>query len=253
MTWSVVAMLSAASAAAFAVPARPWLVSPRRRSSAPLIPVVALVSMSTLSSPHLAGGVLVAVGAAAAVRILLVRRRRRRAALSGQARVLAFCQLIGSELAAGQPPGLALQRAAEEWPDLGPLSTAFALGADVPAAMRAASAAPGQADLTFVAAAWQVAHHSGGGLSAAMTRVASGLRATQATRRVVAAELASARATARLMAGLPVFALMMGRGIGADPVAFLLGTTPGLVCLAVGLALGFAGVAWIEAIADGVS
>ena len=167
--------------------------------------------------------------------------------------MLAFCQLIGSELAAGQPPGLALERGAQEWPELAAVSKAFSLGADVPAAMRVAAAERGQGDLVQVAAAWQLAHRSGGGLSAAMTRVGAGLRATQATRRVVAAELASARATARLMAVLPLLAVVMGRSFGVDPLDFLFNTGAGLVCLATGLALGFAGMVWIEAIADGVS
>ena len=54
------------------------------------------------------------------------------------------------------------------------------------------------------------------------------------------------------MAGLPVLALSMGSGIGGDPWAFLLTSPAGLVCLALGLGFGFAGLWWIEAIADGV-
>ena len=254
MSWSMLAVLSAASAATLAIPSSPWLARSRSPGWWGVLVACAGVLMSlSLASSQVAALSLLATGAAAGARLLLRRRRRRQDTAEGQARVLAFCQLLGSELAAGQPPGLALERGAEEWPELAPVSTAFALGADVPEALRAAAAEQGQADLGLVAAAWQVAHGSGGGLSVAMTRVAAGLRASQATRRVVAAELASARATARLMAGLPFFALVLGRGIGADPLRFLLGTWPGVSCLAGGLALGFAGIAWIEAIADGVS
>ena len=211
-----------------------------------------LVRNHALSSQS---AVLALVGAAVVVaaRAMWLRRRRRQEIESGQTRVLDFCHLVASELAAGQPPGTALERGAAEWPELDPVANAFRLGGDVPTAMRLAAGKPGQGDLVLAAAAWQVAHQTGGGLTAAVSRMAAGLRATQTTRRVVQAELASARATARLMAGLPVLALLMGSGIGGDPVDFLFGSTWGIACLGAGLAFGFAGLWWIEAIADGVS
>jgi tight adherence protein B len=86
----------------------------------------------------------------------------------------------------------------------------------------------------------------------ALESVAGALGERQRTRRLVASELASARSTARLMAVLPVFTLLMGAGAGGDPVNFLLGTTPGLVCLAAGGACELAGLAWIERIAASV-
>lgn len=193
-------------------------------------------------------GLVVAGAVGAASRLLLVRRRRR-AAQATAARVLETCELLGAELGAGRPPGAALARAAADWSVLAPVAEAFRVGADVPTAFRAAARSPGAEDLRVVGAAWQVAHRTGAGLADAVTRVAEGLREARATRRVVEGELGSARATARLVAALPVFALLIGSGAGGDPWGFLLGQPLGLACLAGGLGFLFAGLAWIEAIA----
>lgn len=200
------------------------------------------------------GALLVVLGAAALGGVALWRRRRRRrAAARVSADVLETCELLAGELAAGRPPGDALARAAEAWPPLAPVAESFRVGGDVPASLRGlASRLEGSSDLRVVAAAWQVAHRTGQGLSAAVDRVAESLRAEAATRRLVEGELASARATARLVAGLPVLALVMGSGAGGDPWGFLLGHPAGLACLAGGLAFGLAGLWWIEAIAAGV-
>jgi tight adherence protein B len=216
----------------------------------PLVALVAGAGCVVVADPRVGALVLIVGATAGGAAGLRRRRRRRRAAERVSGQVLETCELLAGELGAGRPPGEALDRAATAWSSMAPVAEAFRVGADVPAALRAlAGDLDGARDLRVVAAAWQVAHRTGQGLSATVDRVADGLRAAAATRRLVAGELASARATARLVACLPVLALAMGSGAGGDPWGFLLGNPAGLACLASGLGFGLAGLWWIEAIA----
>lgn len=179
------------------------------------------------------------------------RPGRRREVAADQAAVLEVCDLLAAELAAGRPPGAALAAASERWPPLVAAVEAERLGADVPDALRRlAEERRGAADLWWVAGAWQVAQHSGHGLAAALERTSGGLRARRRTRRLVDSELASARATARLVAGLPLAVLVMGSGAGSDPWTFLLVTPIGWLCLACGLGLIGLGLWWIDKLAE---
>ena len=203
-------------------------------------------------SAHFVFLALLVVGTGWAATSFMRHRTRRREERDTATRVLEGCELLAAELGTGRPPGSALERVAAEWPQLSGVAEAFRIGADVPEAFRAAAGRPGARDLRIVAASWQVAHRTGAGLGDAVDRVTHDLRAARATRRIVDGELASARATARLLAGLPVLALVMGSGTGGDPWGFLFGHPIGLACLASGLAFGGAGLWWIEVIARDV-
>jgi len=228
--------------------------------------------------PSVADLALGAVLGGAAVGVLLLRGQVRARAAVAERRVLVqgFCEELSAGLAAGLPVTAALDgavggprgdavggargdavggahgREARGWTGLDGLATTQRMGGSVPDALRRLARSPGAGDLRLVAASWQVAHRSGASLAAALDAVAGTVRERQRTRRMVASELASARATARLMAGLPVFTLAMGSGAGGDPVGFLLATPLGLACLAAGLLLTLCGLWWIEAIAAGI-
>ncbi|QCX28781.1 type II secretion system F family protein [Nocardioides jishulii] len=175
-------------------------------------------------------------------------RRARAERLARSARAGEACSVLAEELRVGRDPGSALRWASEVCPELGPVVQAYDLGADVPAALRRTGVVP----LARIAGAWQVAHRSGQGLADALEAVAEELRREAATRRVVSAELASARATARMLVGLPVLALVVVTWSGAEPWRFFLGGVGGALCGLAGLALMAAGLVWIERIADAV-
>lgn len=169
-----------------------------------------------------------------------------------RARVVEVGEAMVGELRAGQPPQIALARAGEVWPDLSPVVAAARLGADVPEALRDRARLPGAEGLTDLAAAWQVSQRSGAALTTSLGQVVASARARQLAGHLIRGELSSARATARLVALLPVGTLAMSTGIGGDPWAFLFGHPVGLGCLAAGATLVFAGLAWIDRMAAAV-
>jgi tight adherence protein B len=192
---------------------------------------------------------MIGAGAAAAGWALVRRGMARREADRRAAGVLEVCEALAGELRAGLPPLVALRHCVEALPELAQVTTVGELGGDVPTALRQVAARPGAAGLREVASAWQVSQHSGATMSLALTRVAESAREHRAVQRLVASELASAQATARLVAAMPALVLLMGAGIGGDPWHFLLETPAGLACLTLGLALAFTGLHWVDRIA----
>ncbi|MEU6407887.1 type II secretion system F family protein [Microbispora sp. NPDC046933] len=180
----------------------------------------------------------------------LARRPRPGAtAAAWRAASVELCQSLAAELSAGRTPGDALARAVSSVspPDaaaLAPVVAAARDGGDVAAALLHAAPVRGGEGLVRLAACWRVSMAVGGGLTALVERVCASLREAQAHREEVAAQLSGPRATARMLAGLPVLGLLMAAGLGMNPVAFLFGGPAGFACLVVGLALDAAGVWW---------
>ncbi|MEU3936094.1 type II secretion system F family protein [Streptomyces sp. NPDC029044] len=206
----------------------------------------------------LGASVLPAVLGAAAVPLL------RRVRLAGRARrdrerradaVVALCGALAGEVRAGRQPGEALLRAAR---DCGGLADAQAtvlaaarFGGDVPDALATAARQPGAEGLLGLAACWRVAVDQGAGLAAGLDRLAAALRAERDQRSDLRAQLAGARATAVMLAGLPALGLLIGTALGADPLHVLLHTGAGLGCLAAGGVLEGLGLWWVQRIVRG--
>lgn len=213
------------------LPAGPFLVA-----CAAAVPV-ALVS--TVLVGCLAGA---CVGAAA--RAWLARRGEARAG----AALLALAELLGvlaAELRSGRPVEGAIETAVAACGDesfsqtVGPGLRAAASGGltIVPGGLLSA---PTQR----ITAAVRLSSRTGCSLAAVLTAVEDDLRARH--REELEARIATAgpRASAALLAGLPVLALAMGGGIGAHPWQVLTTTAAGQLLLVTGVGLELAGVAW---------
>ena len=169
----------------------------------------------------------------------MLRRPRRRG--DHHLRAIRWVDALVAELRAGRPPRTALVAASATSTSLCPRATGAArLGGDVAQALRDDAAESRQSILTQVAACWAVSETSGAGLVAALEQVVAGARADEEVRHEIEAQIAAPRATARLLAVLPLVGIALGTALGASPLTWLTGSAIGLAVLAAGL-LGIAG------------
>ncbi|MFG3553692.1 type II secretion system F family protein [Micromonospora sp. NPDC047557] len=98
----------------------------------------------------------------------------------------------------------------------------------------------------LTAAAVRLADRTGAPLAELVERIEADARATDRGLAAAAAQAAGARATAWLLAALPVGGIGLGYGIGVDPLAVLLHSTVGGVCAVIAVALQIVGLFWAE-------
>ncbi|MFG3094873.1 type II secretion system F family protein [Streptomyces sp. NPDC048202] len=210
--------------------------------------VLAAAGASVIPVVAGAAGVPVLRRVAKARRARLVRERRADA-------VIALCGVLAGEVRAGQQPGEALLRAERDSGGLGEAQAAVIaaarFGGDVPGALAVAARQPGAEGLLGLAACWRVAVDQGAGLAAGLGRLDGALRAERDQRADLRAQLSGARATALLLAVLPLLGLLLGAAMGADPLRVLLHTGAGLGCLVAGALFEGAGVWWAARIVRG--
>jgi tight adherence protein B len=124
-------------------------------------------------------------------------------------------------------------------------------GRSLARAIRAPGAvSPGQPDVVVaealgrISAAVLLSARTGCSLAAVAGAVEDDLRARRRHRQELRTATAGPRASAMLLAGLPVLGLAMGSGVGADPWAVLTTTGTGQLLLVAGVALELAGLTW---------
>lgn len=96
--------------------------------------------------------------------------------------------------------------------------------------------------------AWQTAERHGLPMIDMLTALRSDLSARRGFVDRTRAGLAGPRATAMVLAGLPLLGIALGQATGADPLRVLMGEGLGGILLVVGCGLAAAGVVWAERI-----
>lgn len=181
-----------------------------------------------------------------------VQRRRERRLIA------AALEILVGELRAGAHPVDAFTAAAAESDGtvagiLLTVASRTRLGADVSAGLREAarmSTAPESWDR--VAVCWDLAAEHGLAMATIVDAAQHDIVSRQRFSDTIHAGLSGARATAAILAAMPVIGVLLGGLIGAHPLSFLLGGPLGAALLMVGVALMCAGVIWSDHIIDRV-
>ncbi|WP_131735673.1 type II secretion system F family protein [Actinomadura roseirufa] len=190
-------------------------------------------------------------------RIEAVRERRGRPRRWRTA-VIELCDGMAAELAAGRTPDEAFAVTAAVL-DPHVAETLLTPGApgpmansppEVPDHLERLARIPGAEGLRLLSACWRVGSERGGTLATVLDGLAAALRDEEAQRQDITVQLAGPRATARLLAALPILGIAMAGALGAHPLAFLCGSLPGLACLITGTALNATGLWWTRRLAQ---
>lgn len=192
-------------------------------------------------------------------------RDRNRRELIWRTAIIELCDGMAAELAAGRTPDEAFAVAAtfvdrtvareliglnEQRPlDQTPADSVTAPDAPAIDRLEVLAERPGAEGLRLLVACWRIGAERGGTLATVLDGLASALRDEETQRQEVAAQLAGPKATARLLAGLPLLGLGMAAALGANPLVFLFSTLPGIGCLITGLALDATGLWWTRRLA----
>ena len=189
----------------------------------------------------------IAAAAVLAVGAVLVRdARANRAGIARRADLRAAVRVLVSELEAGALAAAALSAAAEVASQyanvLRDAASEAAAGGD------AATVLIRDPDTRAIGLAWALGQDTGAPLADVLGRVADDLAATDDQRRAVMVALSGPRSSAVVLTGLPVVGIALGVAMGAQPLAFLGGSSAGRLVCCVGVLFDAAGVLWMRRI-----
>jgi tight adherence protein B len=233
---------------AAATPRRRVLVRSRGTGYLAACAAVAAVTVLPLTTALAA-----AVVAATAVLRHQRRRHARRAAEESRTLEAALDVVVG-ELRVGSHPVQAFEAAAGETSgavavSLRAVAARARLGADVSAGLRVAARWSAQPTHWHrLAVCWQLASEHGLAIATLLRTAQRDIVEHQRFSTRVDSGMAGARATAAILAGLPVLGVLLGQLIGARPLSLLLSGQAGGWLLVVGSVLACAGLLWSDRI-----
>jgi tight adherence protein B len=224
------------------------------------LPAVTVVGAATLV---LVAGAAPTVVAAAVLVATTVEGRRRRSARhrrrkSEASALQGALDILVGELRVGAHPVAAFEAAAREIDGvvaaaLRGIAARARMGADVATGLRdAARRSSLPRHWVNLAVCWQLAQSHGLAIATLMHTAQRDIVERERFAARVSAGMAGARATAGVLAGLPVVGIGLGQLIGADPVRFLMQGDAGGWLLIVGVAFACCGLVWSDRITDGV-
>ncbi|WP_372508582.1 type II secretion system F family protein, partial [Mycobacterium palustre] len=104
-----------------------------------------------------------------------------------------------------------------------------------------------------LAVCWQLASEQGLAIATLMRAAQRDIAERQRFTARVSSGMAGARATAAILAGLPLLGVLLGQLLGARPLSFLLDGHVGGWLLVAGSVLACAGLLWADRITDGLA
>ncbi len=205
---------------------------------------LAVATAAAGPSGLLAAAMLVATGAVLAGRMLAERRRHR--ALPD---VLRGLRALTRELRAGAEPLTAVRGAADACRGagaqvLGSLLLLMRTGEPGPDAVDQPTADPADRALHFLRSGWLLSRRHGVAFGRVVTAIADELTGQVTASQERSAQLAGPRMSGYVMAALPLAGLLLGGGMGVDPMSVLIGSPLGNLLLVVGVALLCGGLLW---------
>ncbi|QUG99725.1 type II secretion system F family protein [Saccharopolyspora erythraea] len=203
------------------------------------------------------GGLFAAVALAVLGRRYVRSRRSFRAGVERSAELSGGIRLLVAGLRAGAHPAVAAEGAAE---DSAPaisgvfrdLASAAKLGGDVPTVLdNGGHPAELRQPLARLGRAWRLAERHGVALADLLDAVRRDVDHRVAFVRDLESKMAGPRATAAMLAGLPLLGLLLGEAVGAAPLSVLTGQAFGQAVLVVGVGLLCAGLFWTLRLTEG--